>query len=222
MEKIIPQEVLDIPELGALNIHGSLLPRHRGASPIHQALLEGDKETGITIMLMDEQVDHGPMLLQKSVMIADDDNFVTLELKLAHIAQDLIVQAIPEFAEGKLKPKEQDHSKATFTKIITKADGLIDWHKDVRKIYNKYRAYITWPGVHTVWKGMNLKINLCRPMEGQFQGQPGTVSRDNERILVVCGEGALELTTIQLEGKKALPVEEFVRGHQDFIGSKLG
>ena len=220
--KIIPKAVLDIPSLGAINIHGSLLPKYRGASPIHQALLEGDTHTGITIMLMDDKMDHGPILLQKSTDISSEDNFVTLELKLAHIAQELILQAIPEFTSGKLKPKEQDHELASFTKIISKADGLIDWSNDAKKIYNKYQAYIVWPGIHTKWKGFNLKINLCKMAQGEFTETAGTVIRVDDKVVVVCGKNALELITIQLEGKKALPIEEFIRGHHDFLGSKLG
>ncbi len=221
--KIIPQHILDIPTKGAINIHGSLLPKYRGASPIHQAILDGEDKTGITIMLMDGKMDHGPILMQKEVTILPDDNFVTLELKLSQVAQELILETIKEALEIGLKPKEQDHNQATFTKIIKKTDGLIDWNTDAKKIYDKFRAYIVWPGIHTIWKGMNLKINLCKSVKSSHTEVPaGTVIREGDKVLITCGDGALELITVQLEGKKALPVEEFIRGHHDFLGSILG
>lgn len=219
--KIIPKNILELAVKGPINIHGSILPKYRGASPIHSALLNGEKETGITIMLMDEQMDHGPILLQESLEINPNDTFIELEKKLADLSEKLILQAIPDYLEGKLPPKEQDHSAATFTKIISKEDGKIDWNKTALEIYNQHRAYIVWPEIWTTFGGKILKIKNCRLAEDPSDHNPGKVYQKDGKVYVQAGLGSLELLEVQPEGKNTMSVSSFVAGHKDFTGVEL-
>jgi methionyl-tRNA formyltransferase len=219
--KIIPQNILDLAAKGPINIHGSLLPKYRGASPIHAALLNGEKETGITIMLMDSEMDHGPILLMRALDIAPDDTFIELEDKMSVLAQDLINEAIPKYLSGELKPQEQNHSEATFTKIIAKEDGKIDWNNKAEDIYNKYRAYVVWPGIWTTFNGKVFKIKKCGLSPHQTDIPAGTVFEKDGSVLVQTGSGSLELIEVQVEGKNPVVVKDFILGNKDFLGSKL-
>ena len=224
--KIIPKNILEIPSKGPLNIHGSLLPEYRGASPIHAAIRDGKSETGITIMLMDELMDHGPILTQRAIDIQPDELFNEVENKLCKLASDLIIETIPGYIVGSILPKDQNHSEATFTKIISKESGKIDWNNSALSIYNQYRAYQNWPGVWTTWNDKIFKVNQCQiaqDVEGVMDLKtPGTVIEDKGHIMVVCGEGCLILNEVQLEGKQKTAIADFVRGHKDFVGLKLG
>ena len=197
--QIIPQKVLDLAP--AINIHGSVLPKYRGASPIHAALLSGESETGISIMLMDEKMDHGPVLKIEKVKIEPTDTFIELEQKLCTLAKTLIIETANDFLEGKIEPQEQEHSKATFCKTISKEDGRIDWNTNVSEIFNKYRAYVQWPGLWTLFDGKILKIKKCLPNENKTT--MGVVSKDGEKIVVGCQDASLE------------------RGHPNFVNIKL-
>jgi methionyl-tRNA formyltransferase len=221
--KIIPQQILDFPQMGAINIHASLLPKYRGASPIHSALLNGDKETGITIMLMDAQMDHGPVLSKGALAIDDKDTFPELEKKLAILAEKLILTALPKFISGKLKAKTQEHQQATYTKIINRQDGEINWNRPAFEIYNKYRAYIIWPGIWTKWNNKILKITACKIYKGHFpEKYIGKVFQENKKVFVSCQVGFIEILQLQLEGKTAMPIANFLKGHKNFVGSLLG
>ncbi len=215
--KIIPANILNIPLKAPLNIHGSLLPKYRGSSPIQNAIFNGETETGITTMIMDEQMDHGPMLLKDTITIAPDDTFVEVEGKLLEVAKTLISKTISQFEE--ITPEDQDHSQATFTKIITKEDGKIDWSKTAQEIYNQYRAYIIWPGVWTTWNGKILKIKKCR--WNSATNTEALVYQDQDKIFIGTPNGSLELLEVQLEGKNTTAISDYVKGYQDFIGSKL-
>ncbi len=215
---IIPRGILDLAT--SINIHGSLLPKFRGASPIQSAILSGETETGITIMLMDEKMDHGPILKMESVKIQPEDTFKELEQKLCSLAKEMIVPTINDFLEGKLKPTEQNHSEASFCQTITKEDGKIDWNTDVKDIYNKYRAFIQWPGVWTSFDGKILKIKKC--LASEIKGtEPGIVFKQEDKIFVGCANGSLELLELQLEGKNPTSVSDFVRGYPNFVNTKL-
>jgi methionyl-tRNA formyltransferase len=220
--RIIPKEILEIPSLGPLNIHGSLLPKYRGASPIHTALLNGDSKTGITTMLMDDQMDHGPILIQDTVHINENETFPELERELCELAKKLIIKTIHGVADKNIQPREQDHSEATFTKIIEKNDGKINWEDSAKNIYNRYRAFILWPGIFTIWNEKTLKITKAALSEQESGHEAGTVFEKEEQIFVQANPGALQILEIQLEGKKPVAITDFLRGYKNFIGSKLG
>jgi len=224
--KIIPDELLQIPKKGPINIHGSILPKYRGAAPIQGALAAGASETGITIMLMDAEMDHGPVLSTANLAIGPDETFEQLESRLATLAEQLILKTIPEFLSGKITPIEQNHSQATFTKIISREDGAIDWKKTAAEIYNQYRAFHAWPGIWTIWQNQTLKINKCRVEASQPADKkiaaPGEVLTFDGRLLVQTGQGLLEIEELQLEGKNRAVAREFLNGHRSLIGSILG
>lgn len=220
--KIIPKSILDLPTLGSINIHGSLLPEYRGASPIHAAILDGRSTTGITIMSMDEQMDHGHMLIKHELPIAPDQTQPDLEKAMAELASEHIAEDLLLIASGKIYPEVQDHSKATFTKIISKEDGLINWSKSAVQIYNQYRAYAAWPGIYTFYNSKRLKIISCKPAKAESSDSAsGIVFKKDNNIFVSCGQGAVEVLGLQLEGKRVSKTADFILGHKDFIGSRL-
>ena len=197
--KIISKNILTIPRCGIINVHPSLLPKYRGASPVQNAILNGDKETGVTIMKLDEEMDHGPIIANNELPIADDDTCESLCQKLAVTGAELLIKTIPDYVSGKIKPVEQNHAKATYTKIIKKKDGKIDWSKSANEIERMTRAFYPWPTAWTIWKGKTLKI-----LEAEVRN------------------GKLEIKKLQLEGGKALSIKEFLNGHKDFVGSAFG
>ncbi len=216
--KILPAELLSIPRLKTVNVHFSLLPKYRGPAPIQFALLNGETKTGTTIFVLDEQVDHGPILGQSEMNIKPDDNFVTLAQKLAKASADLLIEILPQYESGQLVPQEQDHEAATPTKLISKEDGRIDWQNTAGSIYNQYRAYSAWPGLWTTWNDKILKILECQPASAIEEAEPGQV-HDN---LVSCGGGSkLELITVQLEGGTPTPIADFLRGYPEFTRGLL-
>ncbi len=220
--QIIPKEILDIPKYGALNIHPSLLPKYRGASPIHAAILNGDKETGVTIMLMDEKMDHGPTISNFQFPISNKITYKELSDKLVNAAADLLVKTLFNWIEGKRKPKPQDHSKASFCKIIKKQDGKIDWNKSVQEIERQIRAFYQWPSAYTFYNDKLLKILEGEIINKNTDRKIGEVFLDeNKNLCVQTGNDALILKQIQLEGKKPMPAQDFLRGHSEIIGSIL-
>lgn len=226
--KIIPKDILNLAKKGAINIHPSLLPKYRGPSPIHAVLLNGDAQTGVSIILMDEQMDHGPVLIQRAIPIAVQDKFPELEAKLCKLSQEMIIEALDRLVTGSIQPKEQNHADATFCKIITKEDGKIDWSETKDKIYNKFRAFVLWPGIWTTWSGKILKITNCAPsaiaLGNPREGisPPGTVRIGSGKILMSCSNGSLEILELQLEGRRRMQAQEFLNGHADIIGARLG
>jgi methionyl-tRNA formyltransferase len=217
--KILPLEVINIPRLKTINIHPSLLPLYRGATPMPAALLDGAATTGNTIIVMDEEMDHGPILAQREMAIAPDETYLELERKLALDSVALVLETVPAYAEGRLQPKEQDHTAATYTGRITKEDGKVDWALPAQTIYNRYRAFARWPGIWTLWNGETLKILSCRPAAGTAADQPGTVLPSGA---VVCGDSKLlELVTIQRAGKNPTDIKSFLNGNKNFAGAIL-
>ena len=221
--QILPPEVLAIPPHGCLNVHASLLPRYRGAAPIAAAILAGEEQTGITLMLMDEGMDTGPILAQAECKIEPQDTTGSLSVKLAHLGAELLIETLPRWLDGQIAPQPQDDSLATYCQMITKKDGLLDWSLPATALWLRVRAYHPWPGTYTYWRGKLLKILRARPVTiGPSSEEPGRVISVDDGVAVVTGTDALLLEEIQLAGKKALAAQEFIRGRRDFIGSVLG
>lgn len=220
--QIVPKEILDIPKFGALNIHPSLLPQHRGASPIQAAILNNDKETGVTIILMDEQMDHGPILgNSKSQILNPKITFKELSDKLADVSADLLIRTLPDYVDGKIKAHSQDHSKASFCKIIKKQDGKIDWNKSAEKIEKQIRAFHSWPTAYTFWNNKQLKLLEVDILKENKNKKPGEAFAENKELCVQTGNGILILKQVQLEGKKPMPSRDFLHGHSEIIGTNL-
>ncbi len=223
--QIIPQNILDIPKFQTLNIHGSLLPKYRGASPIQSAILNCEKETGVTIMLLDKKMDHGPVLTQETEAINSNDTYETLHEKLANLGVELLEETLPKWFSGKITPQEQNHDEATYTKIITREDGKINWKNTAEKIDCQIRAFDPWPGTFTLWKGKRLKIKKARildPNIGCVESDIGkTFKTAGDELAINCGQGSLVLETVQLEGKKETSGEEFIKGYPEILNSSL-
>jgi methionyl-tRNA formyltransferase len=228
--KIIPKEILDIPKYGFINVHGSLLPHYRGASPIQYAILNGDEETGITIMKVDEEMDHGAIISKSEIQISSSDTYESLSQKLAVLGAELLIKTIPDYISGKIKPIPQNHSKATYTKIIKKEDGKIDWAKSAEEIERIVRAFYPWPTAWTIWNGKILKILPARRSFSEggeadiISGngyKTGEVFLKGGELAIKCGKNILIIKKLQLEGGKVLSAKEFLNGHKDFVGSVL-
>ncbi|MBX4189877.1 methionyl-tRNA formyltransferase [Candidatus Parcubacteria bacterium] len=214
--KIIPQRYLELPPQGFLNIHPSLLPKYRGATPVQSAILEGESKTGVTIMEVDAEMDHGPIIMQEEVSIEQNETYTELHDRLALVGARLLVQSIATPPE----PQEQDHNQATFTKIFTREDARINWNKTGEQIYNQIRALNPEPGTWTTWKGQILNIISAKPGTNSL-GRPGLIQKHEGEIVVGTSTYDLALKTIQLEGKNETSVSDFVNGHPDFLKSTL-
>ncbi|MGB3715404.1 MAG: methionyl-tRNA formyltransferase [Candidatus Promineifilaceae bacterium] len=222
--QILRPHVLELPPSGCLNVHASLLPRWRGASPIQHALLTGDPETGISLMRMDEGMDTGPVYLQSTVTIAHDENAATLHDKLAQSGADLLASHLDDIVAGRLAAIPQDEALATYAPLINKADGEINWNTEGEQLDRHVRAMTPWPSAFTLWNGKPLKILAAQPMaSGEAPaGQPGQVFILEGAVVVATKDGGLRLEVVQLAGKPAMPVDDFIRGRPDFAGSRLG
>lgn len=224
---LLPGSILRVPGHGCLNVHPSLLPRHRGASPVASALLKGDRDTGVSIMLMDEGLDTGPVVRQERVAISDDDTTGSLTGRLAELGARLLVDTIGPWVCGELTPQPQVEEEATYSPKIAAPDGRLDWSQPAETLWREVRAYNPWPGSYTVYKGRRLKVHRALPLNVSPVASPGTVVEvrqhdERSHVGVQTADGILALGSVQLEGKKASTVEEFVRGHRDFVGSSLG
>jgi methionyl-tRNA formyltransferase len=217
--KIIPQDLLNLLPQKFFNIHPSLLPHYRGPTPMQTALLHGDRESGMSIMIMDELVDHGPLVAQEKIEIAPDTTLIDLEKQFSESGSRLLLTALDELEKKSLTIREQDHRKATFTKMIGKIDGKIDFHKTAQEIYNQYRAYIVWPGIWTTKNERAIKILKCSPDSQETPLPPGTLLEGGS---ISCGHGTmLQVHEIQEAGGKPLAMNDFLRGHKDWINSKF-
>jgi len=225
--QILPQKVLDQPRYGTLNIHASLLPRYRGADPIAETILQGDKETGVSIILLDAGVDTGPVLLQRSIPIAEDETTGSLTVKLADLGAQALLEALPQWIAGKISPEAQDEQKASHTHMLKKEDGEINWELPASVLARQVRAYTPWPSSYTHWHGKLLKIikAQARAIEPGAAVPVGTVSTREEAghkvLAIVTGSGLLLVKQLQLEGKKAMSAEEFLRGYPQIVGQVL-
>ena len=218
---ILRPALLDLPPCGCVNVHASLLPRHRGSCPIHQAILAGDAETGVTIMRLDAGMDSGPILAQRAVPIHESDTTGTLTPALAQLGADLLVETLPAYLQGEITPQPQDHARATYAGMLCKADGRIDWDEPAVQIVRRVRAFDPWPGTCTHWEGRLLKIIEAEPVDAP-PAPPGTVMDLAGQPAVAAGVGALLLRLVQLAGKKPTDGASFARGRRGFIGSVLG
>ncbi len=218
--QILPQAVLDIPPHGSINVHASLLPRWRGAAPIHAAIREGDAQTGITIMKMDAGLDTGPMLSKRAIDIAPDETGETLHDKLAALGGDLLIDTLPGYFDGSITPQPQGDDEATFAPQIKKEEGQIDWTQPAERIERLVRAFTPWPGTFTHWNGTLLKVHGGEVRRGN--AAPGRVVTDGDGAAIGTGEELYRPAQLQLAGGKALAIEDFINGHQDFVGSALG
>ena len=219
---ILPMAVLSIPRKGCVNVHGSLLPRHRGPSPIAAAILAGDEQAGVSIMLMDAGVDTGPILGLKRLPIAPEETTGSLTSKLADLGAGLLASTLPAWLRGDLVPQAQPEEGATVSPRIAKEDGRLDWAEPAELIARKVRAYQPWPSAFTTWRGQILKILRVRA-DAETVGKPGVVIAGGRGSAgVATGDGIVWLEEIQLAGKKAMPVRAFLAGAQDFVGSTLG
>ncbi len=224
--QILSQDVLDIPEYGCLNIHPSLLPKYRGPSPIVHAILAGDKKTGASIMLLNAGTDTGPVIAQNEVSVGPEDTAETLENKLAETGAELLLKTLPAWFERKLVPSHQDNDRATYTRQISKEDGLLDWQLTAPELERRVRAFSPWPGCYTRWQGKKLKVLDAVSLTCDEEMEPGRVVSLADKYEIPAGvstaAGVLGLGRIQLEGKKAMLIKDFLRGQREFIGQKLG
>jgi methionyl-tRNA formyltransferase len=218
--QILPKEVLTLPKFGCVNIHASLLPAYRGAAPINWAIIRGEQETGITVMLMDEGMDTGAILMQESIPIGPDDTAGALKEKLALLGAKIIITALPLLESGKLTPVPQDGTKATMAPLLKKGDGLIDWRLSAREIHNRVRGLSPWPGAYSSLDKNLVKIIATGVLDGT--GEPGSLyERDKNALVAGTGSGLLRIVSIQPEGKKPMTAGEFMRGHRGLIGEKF-
>ncbi len=217
--QILPQSVLDIPKHGSVNVHASLLPRWRGAAPIQASIRAGDAETGVTIMKMDAGLDTGPMLKMRVIPIMPDETGESLHDRLSLLGAELLMETLPGYLNGTILPQAQPEIGITIAPQVKKEEGNIDWSQEAVVIERLIRAFTPWPGTFSFFTGQQLKILNGSPIDGSA-GQ-GKVIKVPEGIAVGTGHGLLRLRTIQLAGRKAMPVEEFVKGQADFIGATL-
>jgi methionyl-tRNA formyltransferase len=210
--QIIPQEVLDIPKFKSINIHGSILPKHRGASPIQSAILNGDTESGITLIQMDAQMDHGPIVATQSVAIEDKETFSTLHKKLSIIAADLITKTLQDWFAGKIQPKEQNHSAATFTKLIKRTDGKIDWSKPAVEVLRKIRALNPEPGTWTTLGNKSIIISDAEIINDHKIELPGKLYVSQGEVAVKTLDQGLLLKKVKPEGKNEMSGKDFLNG----------
>jgi methionyl-tRNA formyltransferase len=216
--QILPKSVLEIPRLGCVNVHTSLLPRWRGAAPIQYAILHGDRETGVTTMYMDEHMDTGDIILQRAQPIRDDDTSATLHDRLAKLGAELLVETVGLIDEGKAPRAKQDEARATYAKKIVKEDGRIDWARSAVEIERQIRAFNPWPSAYTQLSGLLLKIWRAEVVEN-VAGNPGEILAD---FVVATGHGGLRIGELQPANSKRMPVDAFLRGHPVKPGAVLG
>lgn len=217
--QILPQEVLDIPEQGSINVHASLLPRWRGAAPIHAAIRAGDSETGITIMRMDAGLDTGPMLSKRAVPIRDDETAASLHDRLAELGAELLIDTLPGYLSGEITPQPQNDEKATYAPQISKDDGEIDWTDSADSIERLVQAFKPWPGTYTYFRGQMLKIHAGDTGDGSAAA--GHVIERDKRVAVGTGDGLYYPHIVQMPGKQKTPTDDFINGYQDFVGTTL-
>ncbi|MBR5318536.1 MAG: methionyl-tRNA formyltransferase [Peptococcaceae bacterium] len=221
--RILPQAVLELPQYGCINVHGSLLPAYRGAAPIQRAVLDGCKESGVTIMQMDSGMDTGDMLLQGSLPITEEDNTGTMFEKLAVLGGKLLVEALEGMQQGTIQPQKQNEAEATYAARILKEDEVIDWSKPAETIFCQIRGLAPAPGAYTLWNDQRLKIWKSRISKKETGKAPGTVAEiGKDYLLVQTGQGCLEVLELQPAGKKAMPAKAFCNGTGIEAGIQFG
>lgn len=225
--QILRPHVLTLPPHGCLNVHASLLPRWRGASPIQHVLLAGDSETGVSLMQMDEGLDTGPVFVQQLIAIQPDDTAATLHDRLAELGAAILGLYLDDVLAGRIGATPQNDEMATYAPLIKKEDGRLDWQKTATELERHVRAMTPWPGAFTTWQGKQLKVLQAQTVDVHGRvDEPGRVVAHRvayqDSVAVLASHGGLLLLQVQLAGKRATPVADFLHGHPDFIGSKLG
>ncbi len=223
--RLLPPPVLELPPLGCLNIHPSLLPRHRGPSAVSTAILDGDQVTGVTLMLLDEGMDTGPLIAQREYPLAGDETAEGLTAALFDIGGNLLQEILLRWQSGELQAAPQDDSMATVTRKLERSDGLADWKLTAEELERRARAFTPWPGLFTDWNGSGVKlVEVSVLPTGSGGGDMGTVVQTGDPVApaaVVTGQGLLGLKTVQLEGRRAVAIGDFLRGAPGFIGAQL-
>jgi methionyl-tRNA formyltransferase len=226
--RIIPQWMIDLPPLGNLNLHASLLPKYRGAAPIQWAIANGESVTGVTTMRIDAGLDTGDILMQDELPISAEDTAETLGLRLASIGADLMVDTLSGLESGEIEPIPQDHSQATLAPILRKEDGRMDFSRSAGDLFNRLRGFQPWPGAFTTFRGKTLQVHRAKPVQHAAPLTPSEIAVEGSGLVVGCGKNdkdaltALELIEIQLEGKRRMTAQEFINGYRPQSGDKLG
>lgn len=221
--RIIPQWMLDLPPLGNINLHGSLLPRYRGAAPIQWAVANGETVTGVTTMRIDAGLDTGDMLLARAVPIASEETAVGVYETLAAVGAELMVETLRGLEAGTLFTQPQDNSLATLAPILTRDDGRMDFSRTAKVLYDRWRGFQPWPGAHTTLRGKKLIAHRLHLLPETLAGETGTLVVRGDSLFVVCAQqSALQLVEVQMEGKKRMAAAEFLHGHQVKSGERLG
>jgi methionyl-tRNA formyltransferase len=222
--RIIPKWMLELPRLGNLNLHASLLPKYRGAAPIQWAIANGEPATGATTMRLDEGLDTGDILLQREMTLAPDMSAVDVFPMLAEMGADLMMETLRALDAGAITPLKQDHSRATHAPILTREDGRMDFTRPAMTLYNRWRGFQPWPGAWTMLGGKKLTVHRLLPTElrGSRRMEPGQVLAEQGTLFVACGDGSwLELVEVQMEGKRRMTAGEFLRGYAVESGTRL-
>jgi methionyl-tRNA formyltransferase len=221
--RMLTRDLLDIPPFGSINVHASLLPKYRGAAPIQWAIVNGERRTGITVIRMDEGMDTGDILLAEEVEIGDDDTAQSLNDKLARVGANLIIKAMDQLKSGTLRPTPQEHREATSAPLLKKEDGLIDWGRDARDIFNRIRGFNPWPGAFTYLRGLRFKIFRGKIITGEVRERAGKVVQCGpEGVKVTTGKDYLLIKEVQLEGRKRMSICEFLIGNEIPPGTQMG
>ena len=226
--QIFPRALLELPRHGCINLHASLLPRYRGASPIQAAVAAGETRTGATTMLMEEGLDSGPILLQEETEIGTAETAGELSRRLAGLGAGLVVRTLEELEQGRLAPRPQDPAQATYAPRLTRESGRVDWSLNARDLFNRLRAFTPWPGLTAELRGEPLKLVWAEPLEGEAAGEepgeePGTFLGLRDGLLAVaCGGGVLGVRELQRPGRKPLRAADFLNGERLRVGEKLG
>lgn len=221
--KILPKDFLDYPKYGCINIHGSILPKYRGASPVQWAVINGDSEAGVTSMQMDAGVDTGDMLLVKKIPVDENETAEGLFEKLSVLGADALEETLAKLEKGELEPVKQDESRATYVGMLSKEMSNIDWSLSAREVHNRIRGLYSWPGASTVLDGKTLKLHKARLSDKKGNNIPGSVVESDRKFIVCCGDNkCVELVEVQLEGKKRMSAEDFLRGRKIPEGTVLG
>ncbi len=220
--QILNQDLLDIPKVCPVNIHGSLLPKYRGAAPIQRAVMDGEATTGVTTMVMDRGMDTGDMLLTVETPIGPEDTAATLHDRLSMLGGELIVKTLPGLLDGSVKPEPQDNGAATHAAMLSKAEGEIDWSASARIIDCRLRGMTPWPGAYTFADGKRLRIHKTLPLEATTTAAPGTVVTSGKELEVATGDGVLRIVELQGANGKRMPAEAFLRGNPMEPGTRLG
>jgi methionyl-tRNA formyltransferase len=219
--RLIPQWMIDLPPMGNINLHASLLPKYRGAAPIQWAIACGETVTGVTTMKIDSGLDTGDILLQKEIPVEAKDTAETLAPRMANIGAELVRETLPGLRAGTVHPTPQDNTKASLAPILKKEDGEIDFHRSAEEICNRLRGFQPWPGAYTNFRGKNLQVWDAKPLQRVLSEAEFAVEAD--RLIVGCGKGtALELLEVQPEGKKRMATRDFVHGYRPQSGEKVG